>query len=78
MCFAFGSLVLLVAGLALPPAAGNLAAKDRFNAGFEFKTMWQVVRSNPGGYLVGAVCWCPPHGNPGIGTGLAELGSSST
>jgi hypothetical protein len=38
--------------LVLPVALGNLAAKDRFSAGFHFKAMWRVFRANAGGYLL--------------------------
>jgi hypothetical protein len=49
---AIGYLLLLVFALVFPAAAGNLVAKDRFLAGFDFATMWRVVRANPGGFLI--------------------------
>jgi hypothetical protein len=52
MVMALGYLLLLATGLILPVAAGNLAARDRFNAGFDLKAMRENFRANAGGYLV--------------------------
>jgi hypothetical protein len=52
LVMAVGYLLLLITGLIVPPAAGNMAAKDRFSAGFDFKSMLRVVRANSGGYLI--------------------------
>lgn len=49
---AVGYLLLLMFALVFPAAAANLVAKDRFRAGFDFGTMWRVVRANPGGFLI--------------------------
>jgi hypothetical protein len=38
--------------LVLPVALGNLAARDRFSGGFQFRAMWRVFRANLGGYLL--------------------------
>jgi hypothetical protein len=52
MVMAIGYVLLLVTGLILPLASGNTAAKDRFTAGFEWVRMWQVFKTNTGGFLV--------------------------
>jgi hypothetical protein len=45
-------LLSLVSALVLPLAAANSTARERFSAGFDFRTMWGVFRANPGGFLI--------------------------
>jgi len=48
----FGLLLLLVGSIFLPPALGNLIAKDKFEAAFRIKEWWPVFQANLGGYLL--------------------------
>jgi len=47
-----GLLVTLVGSVFLPPALGNLIAKDKFSAAFRIQEWWPVLKANLGGYLL--------------------------
>lgn len=46
--FVYGILLAFV----LPAAFGNFVAKGELSAGLRFREVWDLVRSNPGAYLV--------------------------
>jgi hypothetical protein len=56
----FGGLAVAMIGMVLmyvtlifvPPALGNLIAKDEFGAAFRFKEWWPVFKANLSGYLI--------------------------
>lgn len=48
----FGLLLMLVGSIFLPPALGNLIAKDKFEAAFRIREWWPVLKANLSGYLL--------------------------
>lgn len=48
----FGLLLMLIGSSFLPPALGNLIAKDKFEAAFRIREWWPVLKANFGGYLL--------------------------
>jgi hypothetical protein len=48
----FGMLLLVVAGLFLPPALGHSIAKGEFNAAFRIKEWWPIFKANFSGFLL--------------------------
>jgi hypothetical protein len=48
----FGMLVALATSLLVPPALGNMIAKENFAAAFRIKEWWPVFKINFAGYLV--------------------------
>jgi len=48
----FGLMLMLVGSIFLPPALGNLIAKDKFEAAFRIREWWPVLKANLGGYLL--------------------------
>jgi len=47
-----GLLLMLVTAVFLPPALGNMIAKNDFGAAFRIKEWWPVFKANLGGYFV--------------------------
>jgi len=47
-----GSLLMLLAGVILPPSVSHFAVSDRFGAAFAFKEWWPFLTGNKLGYLV--------------------------
>jgi hypothetical protein len=47
-----GLLIMLVGSVFLPPALGNLIAKDKFSAAFRIQEWWPVLKANLGGFLL--------------------------
>ena len=47
-----GFLLMLVTAVFLPPALGNMIAKNDFGAAFRIKEWWPVFKANLGGYIL--------------------------
>jgi hypothetical protein len=47
-----GSFLMLVATVFLPPALGNMIAKNDFRAAFKIKDWWPVFKANLSGYIL--------------------------
>ena len=47
-----GMLLMMVGAVFLPPALGNMIAKENFGAAFRIKEWWPVFKVNIGGYLL--------------------------
>jgi hypothetical protein len=47
-----GSLLFVVASIFFPAALAHFAAEDRLAAGFQLRTWWRVVRSDPLAFLI--------------------------
>jgi hypothetical protein len=47
-----GMLLMYVTLVFIPPALGNLIAKDDFKAAFRFKEWWPLFKANLSGYVI--------------------------